>query len=75
MNLAFFITAFLLSILSSNYAQMKGKISRSARTATEKTALEGATISLVRLRDSAVVKYSILEKDGSFSFAGVGKGR
>ncbi len=65
--------AFTLSLVS--HAQMKnGKINGTVIDGSAKT-IESATITLLRVKDSSVVKMSVADKTGKYEFDGVAEGR
>ena len=72
MKTSILLASFVL-FLSSAIAQNGGKISGSVLKA-EKPA-EGATVSLLRAKDSATVKLSVANKEGVFSFEKIGNGK
>lgn len=69
MKYCFFI--FTTLYLTASFAQTKPfKISGTLITETDTTALEAATIYLERVKDSALVTYTISDKNGRFSLEG-----
>ncbi|HTF31414.1 MAG TPA: carboxypeptidase-like regulatory domain-containing protein, partial [Flavitalea sp.] len=69
--------AIALSIYCSRVrAQDSGKITGSIQNIIEKKSeLSGATITLLKAKDSATVKYAIAAKDGSFIFEKIENGK
>ncbi|RYG52862.1 MAG: carboxypeptidase regulatory-like domain-containing protein, partial [Chitinophagaceae bacterium] len=69
--LAFALTALFLA----SYAQTKkGRISGTVIDGSIKT-VESATITLLRAKDSSVVKMSVADKTGKYEFENVPEGR
>jgi len=69
------LTVVLTSITSVSHAQTKaGKITGNVIDGNLKT-LEAATISLLKTKDSSVVKFSTANKTGRFEFDGITEGR
>lgn len=64
--------AFLISLAAQ--AQVKGHISGKVEDGSQKT-VESATISLLRVTDSAAVKLSVADKSGQFTFDNIASGR
>src|SRR4051812_40913595 len=54
-------------------AQTKTKISGTVIDGSQKT-IESATISLVKIKDSSTVKFSVADKDGKFAFENIPNG-
>src|SRR5687767_5947231 len=67
------IAGFLSCFLSTVFAQNAGKISGSIISKNEK--ISGATISLLRAKDSSVVKLSAANKEGLFVFEQIKDGK
>jgi len=69
--------AIALSIYCSGLrAQDSGKVTGSIQNFIEKkTELSGATVTLLKAKDSATVKYAIAGKDGSFTFDKIENGK
>ncbi len=67
------LLASLLLFISTAIAQNLGKISGSV-VKSEKP-IEGATVSLLRAKDSATIKLTVANKAGIFSFENVGDGK
>jgi iron complex outermembrane receptor protein len=67
------ITVFLVGICNSSFAQsgfdVAGKV-----TTDNQTSAEGATITLLNLPDSSIVKSTICTQDGHFSFSHINAG-
>lgn len=68
------LQASFLLITSTAIAQSAGKISGSITSKNAKEA-EGATVSLLRAKDSAMVKLSAANKEGLFSFERIADGK
>ncbi|HZH95374.1 MAG TPA: TonB-dependent receptor, partial [Flavisolibacter sp.] len=68
------LLASILLVASTSFAQSAGKIWGSI-TGKNAKAAEGATVSLLRAKDSAVVKLSAANSEGVFSFEKVADGR
>ena len=66
LKVSILVASFLLVISTAN-AQNAGKISGSITSKNAK-AVEGATVSLLRAKDSAMVKLSAANKEGVFAF-------
>jgi iron complex outermembrane recepter protein len=65
--------AFLLLFLPNAFAQNTGKIEG---TVLQNAApAEGATVSLLRAKDSATVKLSVAGKEGLYAFENIAEGR
>ncbi|HEU0065391.1 MAG TPA: TonB-dependent receptor [Flavisolibacter sp.] len=70
----FLLAILMISSISSLFAQNKpGSISGSVIDGSRKT-IESATIALCKAKDSAVVKYSVADKDGRFLFENIKEG-
>src|SRR5205807_2074248 len=70
----FLLAILMISSVSSLFAQNKyGSISGSVIDGSRKT-IESATIALCKVKDSAVVKYSVADKDGKFLFENIKEG-
>jgi len=66
LKVSILVASFLL-VISTAIAQNAGKISGSITSKNAK-AVEGATVSLLRAKDSAMVKLSAANKEGVFAF-------
>lgn len=64
------LTAFMITTAS---AQLTGKISGSIKSA-DKKAIEAATVSLLKAKDSSLVKLAVTDKKGVFEFEHVSNG-
>lgn len=73
MKLSLLITSFIFLALNAS-AQNAGKISGSI-TGSNQKAIEGATISLLRGKDSSTLKLAIANKEGQFAFEKVVDGK
>jgi outer membrane receptor protein involved in Fe transport len=71
-HLFFLLTAMSLSYFSS--AQSAGKVSGSIKDGGNQKIIDAATISLLRTKDSSLVKTAIADKDGNFIFEKVKDG-
>lgn len=67
------IAIFISYCLTDAFAQNAGKISGSIISKNEK--INGATISLLRAKDSSVVKLSVANKEGLFAFEQIQDGK
>jgi outer membrane receptor protein involved in Fe transport len=75
MKVTILLASFLLFLFVSNaMAQNAGKIGGSILSKAEKAA-EGATIALLRSKDSATVKFTAANKEGVFHFENVADGK
>jgi iron complex outermembrane recepter protein len=63
---------FLLLLISSNSFVQAQQISGFARD--EAGPLAGATVSLIKAKDSSSVKFAVTKTDGSYSFSGIKEG-
>ena len=63
-----------LSIAAGTFAQSAGKISGNIKDGGNQKIIDAANISLLKARDSALVKVSITDKDGNFVFENVKDG-
>ena len=68
------LTAFLLINVVS-LAQTPGKISGTIIDGGDQKIIDAATISLLRAKDSGLVKLSLTDKEGNFSFENVKNGK
>ena len=70
----FIIILLTVSLLSraqnTNTSKLKGKVS-----ATNQSTLSAATIALLKAKDSSVVKMSVTDQEGQYSFENPPKGR
>jgi hypothetical protein len=64
----------VLALFSFTSQAQKGKISGSVRDGSQKM-FESATISLLKAKDSSVIKFTVAAKDGDFVFEGTPYGR
>jgi iron complex outermembrane receptor protein len=70
-----FTLSFLL-IISTSYAQSTGKVSGKIKSTNDKADVPaGATISLLKAKDSSATKFAVSAKDGSFIFDKVANGK
>jgi iron complex outermembrane recepter protein len=67
------ILALLVTSFSSQAQNLKGRVNGTVIDGSTKI-IESATITLQRLKDSSVVKISVADKSGQFSFEGIGEG-
>ena len=71
----YLLTLSFLLLVSSSFAQGVGKVSGSIKVKNEATAIPvNATVALLRAKDSATVKFTVLQKDGSYSFEQLSNG-
>ncbi|MDQ3279602.1 MAG: TonB-dependent receptor, partial [Bacteroidota bacterium] len=66
------VTASFFLFLSHAMAQQAGKVSGTIAQSTKQA--EGATVSLLRAKDSATVKLSVVNKDGAFALENIADG-
>jgi len=64
-----FFPAFFLGVLTAGAQQISGKINDN-----QKKPLPGVTIALLRVKDSAVVKFTTSDKEGGYTWQGVKAG-
>ncbi|MDB5200914.1 MAG: TonB-dependent receptor [Ferruginibacter sp.] len=70
-----FLTLLALSGISlSSFAQSAGKISGAIKDGGNQKIIDAASVSLLRAKDSSLVKLSVADKDGNFSFENVKEG-
>ena len=67
------LLSFLILLLATAFAQNGGKISGSI--AKDANFTEGATVSLLRAKDSATVKLSVANKEGGYAFENIADGK
>jgi hypothetical protein len=67
------LSALFVLFLSSAIAQNGGKISGSVQK--NGSPAEGATVSLLRTKDSAAVKFSVVNKEGMYVFENIADGK
>jgi hypothetical protein len=71
----FFTLLAAFSLLSfTSQAQTVGRVSGSVVDGSQKT-IESATISLLRAKDSAAVKFAVASKEGTYVFEGIANGK
>lgn len=70
-----FSTLVLSSIALLGFAQGGGKITGSIKDGGNQKVIDAATISLLKSKDSSLVKTSLTNKDGSFSFENLKEGK
>ncbi len=68
------LTGLLLSLTTLGIAQTNGKISGTITDGGDQKIIDAATISLLRARDSSLIKLSLSDKEGHFSFENVKNG-
>jgi hypothetical protein len=73
MKRIFNILTILTAFSFAAQAQTGGKVSGSVIDGSQKT-IESATISLLRAKDSATVKFAIASKEGKYAFEGINDG-
>src|SRR5687768_3519686 len=75
MNIKFnLLTAVFLTIATISFAQTPGKISGTIINGGDQKIIDAATVSLLRAKDSGLVKLSLTDKEGNFSFENVKNG-
>ncbi len=67
----FFSLLAAMSIAVCSYAQTGGKISGSIKDGGNQKIIDAASVSLLRAKDSSLVKVAVADKDGNFSFENV----
>src|SRR5215204_2158387 len=72
MNIFFLLTSLVL-FLSSAVAQNGGKISGTILQNTKPA--EGATVGLLRAKDSTTIKFSVVNKEGVYAFENIAEGK
>ena len=70
----FFSLLAAMSIAVCSYAQTGGKISGSIKDGGNQKIIDAASVSLLRAKDSSLVKVAVADKDGNFSFENVKDG-
>ncbi len=71
----YLLTLSLLLVVSSSFAQGTGKVAGSIKVKNEATAIPvSATVALLRAKDSSAVKFTVSQKDGSYSFEQLSNG-
>ena len=63
-----------IAIGMSSFAQTGGKISGSIKDGGNQKIIDAASVSLLKAKDSALVKVAVTDKDGNFSFENVKEG-
>lgn len=63
-----------ITIGMSSFAQSGGKISGSIKDGGDQKIIDAASVSLLKSKDSALVKVALTDKDGNFSFENVKDG-
>lgn len=71
----FFSLLAATAIGMSSYAQTGGKISGSIKDGGNQKIIDAATISLLKAKDSSLVKAAVTDKDGNFIFENVKDGK
>jgi iron complex outermembrane receptor protein len=66
--------AIIISLNSLTQAQTTGKISGSVKEEQNQLAIDGATVSLLMVKDSSLVKVAVTDKQGNFEFERIGEG-
>ncbi len=64
----------VLAIGLSSFAQSGGKISGSIKDGGNQKIIDAASVSLLKAKDSALVKVAVADKDGNFSFENIKEG-
>ena len=70
----FFSLLAAMSIVLCSYAQSGGKVSGSIKDGGNQKIIDAATISLLRAKDSSLVKAAVTDTAGNFSFENVKEG-
>ena len=63
-----------ITIGMSSFAQSGGKISGSIKDGGNQKVIDAASVSLLKAKDSALVKVAVTDKDGNFSFENIKEG-
>lgn len=63
-----------ITIGMSSFAQTGGKISGSIKDGGNQKVIDAASVSLLKAKDSALVKVAVTDKDGNFSFENIKDG-
>ena len=69
-----FAICFLLGLFSFSSQAQKGNVTGTVSDGMQKN-IEAATISLLKAKDSSVLKFTVAEKDGSYRFEGINYGQ
>ena len=64
----FFSLLAAMSIAVCSYAQSGGKVTGSIKDGGNQKIIDAASVSLLRAKDSSLVKVAVTDKDGNFSF-------
>lgn len=64
----------IMSLAMGSYAQNAGKITGSIKDGGNQKIIDAASISLLKAKDSSLVKVSVTDKDGNFVFENVKEG-
>ena len=64
----------VLAIGLSSFAQSGGKISGSIKDGGNQKIIDAASVSLLKAKDSALVKVAVTDNDGNFSFENIKEG-
>lgn len=70
----FFSLLAAIAIGMSSFAQTGGKISGSIKDGGNQKVIDAASVSLLKAKDSALVKVAVTDKDGNFSFENIKEG-
>ena len=68
-------TCSLLAIIWSSQAQQAGKITGSIKDGGNQKIIDAASISLLKASDSSLLKVSLTDANGQFSFENVKEGK
>ena len=63
-----------MSIAICSFAQSGGKVTGSIKDGGNQKIIDAASVSLLRVKDSSLVKVAVTDKDGNFSFENVKEG-
>ena len=70
----FFSLLAAMSIAICSFAQSGGKVTGSIKDGGNQKIIDAASVSLLRVKDSSLVKVAVTDKDGNFSFENVKEG-
>jgi hypothetical protein len=74
MKQKFYLSALLLILSIAGLAQTNGKITGTLINGGDQKTIDAATVSLLKAKDSGLVKLSLTDKEGNFSFDNVKMG-
>ena len=70
----FFSLLAAMSIAIGSYAQSGGKVTGSIKDGGNQKIIDAASVSLLKAKDSSLIKVAVTDKDGNFSFENVKEG-